>query len=1349
MTVGAPARRYELSVMAGLDPAISCAARCAAIALALAVGACERPPVVPFLDDRCAGNSAGCAAATISGTLTYSGPVPAGSPRAIVLLFPLAHLPPPDGTDPRAANVAVIDGPALFGGAFAPGTFSAAYAFPLVEPGTYRVYAFLDASGTWDPFALRLVDQLRAGDVAGGHVDAATGRALDVAVASGQALSGVGVLLGAVAAREPPAFRYVDAPPALVPSPSGPTRFAIELDPDAADAYGFLASARAFDVSLKRGCDGAARDDDLDGLPDAWPLVVLKQTKDELGVTPAQPAIVPVAVDVLPTLPLLAQPDASAPETRLGLSASPFAVHLAPAADACAPPAATLLAEIPPGEYELDVATPLGQAWRVPNELAPLLPAQGAVVRVTRPDSSPGIAGAVTVSPPAGYAGPPSGNVVLLAFAAARPPPPAGTGSPLGVAVVPKALVAAGHGTAPFRIASLAPGDYLVIALYDPDASFGPERFRATITSRDLVSAPTPVTVPAAGDGMATLTVGQPPTLRGDGTGPALDPPAFRADTGPTMSQDAHLPAHFHLRAHPLSPALLPAFAGREEGTTFTAQLVLDARGHPVDANGDGLPDLLPRVFVRKLADDDAAGLRDETRPIFLPAAVNPLPLLPLLAGGARVATTDLDVVVQPLAVDLSDPAHPTPLPELPAGRYSLTVVNATGQSWRTPNELGADALEAAAAALSPDARTQSLAFTVTPGAGASAAITGFVDVAPVASAGGLYVFAFDPKSLPPPYGSAAPVAAFALPQPAWGAVVASQHGAAKVHAPFSLTGLAPGAYVAQAFLDVAGTFSGYPALLATPGKGALASLPTPPLAVPSPEASTVQLTLDQTLPLGPPSFAIVDAAGTPLTGAVDGGALATGPLTLNVAVADPSALLAGFPSTQGTTAADAFGFQSTGQKTSALPDVGWRAVLVRLDDADPTHLAPSTPATLVQGELDTLPLVPQFAQAAGQGRLSALRLVFPPASAVFARPGQPPVVSGGVPPGDYALALVASSSQFWRVPNALAPALLDPRAVPLSSTASQGVVVHVPATPPPGATLSGHVTVAPPLSGTVFIAAYRADDPPPPQGTGRPVAATLLGPGALSPATPYQLAVPPGRYLVQALLDLDRNFNPFFDALAGATYGDLLAAYAPGGVPAVVDTSAGVSADLVFAPQSPSATSERPMFAVDASTPPRLSLSSGQPGIPLVVDLAFPTDGVLAPSATHAGFVVRYLDLNGDGVVDQSPLGGNLLWPRALLKLRDASRHVVLLAGPDERAYASSLTTRGQPDLTKSLTVSKLALVVSRQALDLDRGAIVTAPVGDYALTLVNPSGQTWTVPNELAETGDVAQGALFQVAP
>jgi hypothetical protein len=136
--------------------------------------------------------------------------------------------------------------------------------------------------------------------------------------------------------------------------------------------------------------------------------------------------------------------------------------------------------------------------------------------------------------------------------------------------------------------------------------------------------------------------------------------------------------------------------------------------GVPDDANGDNRPDLWPRVVVRKLADGnslldendadhngvlDAQGVdylhadgTQDGKPdaVVLAAGLVDDALQSALAsnGGKPVVVPELTVALRPLALDASNPRAPALLKGVPSGRYSVTLLQFTGQTWRVPNEL-------------------------------------------------------------------------------------------------------------------------------------------------------------------------------------------------------------------------------------------------------------------------------------------------------------------------------------------------------------------------------------------------------------------------------------------------------------------------------------------------------------------------------------------------------------------------------------------------------------------------------------------------------------------------------------
>jgi hypothetical protein len=101
---------------------------------------------------------------------------------------------------------------------------------------------------------------------------------------------------------------------------------------------------------------------------------------------------------------------------------------------------------------------------------------------------------------------------------------------------------------------------------------------------------------------------------------------------------------------------------------------VLDANREPclhADSTLDGKPCLVV-LAAGLIPDGPIAALTDEQgNPRMTPAVI-----------------PELQVVVRPLALDASNAAAPALLREMPKGRYTLVLIQSTGQTWRVPNEL-------------------------------------------------------------------------------------------------------------------------------------------------------------------------------------------------------------------------------------------------------------------------------------------------------------------------------------------------------------------------------------------------------------------------------------------------------------------------------------------------------------------------------------------------------------------------------------------------------------------------------------------------------------------------------------
>lgn len=334
------------------------------------------------------------------------------------------------------------------------------------------------------------------------------------------------------------------------------------------------------------------------------------------------------------------------------------------------------------------------------------------------------------------------GNAIVLLYDADHPPPPLGSGRPLSFTVIPAGQLfgpadpgSFGPFTAPFTFSLVNPGRYLLRGFIDADTCLTSTQPCHTpdfipwygITgepgSGDVGGAAVdPVTraqrvveVAAGPDGALQAATGVTVSFSDSSTVP-MDRPAFQV-VGDARFDPAAGARRLELKSLQVREGVVDV---RPPG--LVVRYVDDnGDGTPDDANGDGVPDLWPRVLVRKLAEGqaltpaqrlltdendldrdgvlDAEGI-DYTRAdgtsdglpdqVVLAATLVPEPaLLDALRGNNGTAVVpSLTVQVLPQALDVREPRNRVALRAVPSGRYSVTLVHFTGQTWRVPNEL-------------------------------------------------------------------------------------------------------------------------------------------------------------------------------------------------------------------------------------------------------------------------------------------------------------------------------------------------------------------------------------------------------------------------------------------------------------------------------------------------------------------------------------------------------------------------------------------------------------------------------------------------------------------------------------
>ena len=339
--------------------------------------------------------------------------------------------------------------------------------------------------------------------------------------------------------------------------------------------------------------------------------------------------------------------------------------------------------------------------------------------------------------------GPARGNAVVFLYDVEHPPPPQGSGHPVAFAVVTQQELfgseadtsTTGPFTAPFVFPLVRPGRYLLRGFIDTDtcrtsakSCHGPD----FIPWYNVTAEPNLGDVAGAAVDLATLTPriievretenGTPIPVLGvtvsfsDTATVKADRPVFEVSgTSSTIDPNGGVKL-FKLRTRPIvqggvnlsTPVFLVRFVDENHD------------GVPDDANGDGVPELWPRVIVRKLASGDstitdendldsngvldsegvdyahASGPADGAPDlVVLAAGIVPDALLPGLTDSngrpntdAVLPVTELTVAVRPQALDARNPSAPAPLAKMPSGRYAVIVLQSTGQAWRVPNEL-------------------------------------------------------------------------------------------------------------------------------------------------------------------------------------------------------------------------------------------------------------------------------------------------------------------------------------------------------------------------------------------------------------------------------------------------------------------------------------------------------------------------------------------------------------------------------------------------------------------------------------------------------------------------------------
>lgn len=334
----------------------------------------------------------------------------------------------------------------------------------------------------------------------------------------------------------------------------------------------------------------------------------------------------------------------------------------------------------------------------------------------------------------------------------------------------------------------------------------------------------------------------------------------------------------------------------------------------------------------------------------------------------------------------------------------------------------------------------------------------------------------------------------------------------------------------------------------------------------------------------------------------------------------------------------------------------------------------------------------------------------------------------------------------------------LDPDADPVLNSA-EGTVIYDGQAPP----------------SYVVVVAYDAADPPPPSGTGRPVTFatvpaedfSLREDGLLS--AEWDLAyLPDGDWLISALMDVDQDFHPLVGAVSGGTCGDKAGAYLTdlsGTTSAVLSVQGGELVTGVPIILSREYVYERPAFRfetnyidqfgaltamLDPTDDTEIFVLSSTAIQSELTEITGPYDG---SDPCDTAMIVHWVDDDGDGSADPhwikeyANLGIRKAWPRFYASFL-GSEAVPLAEGELYAVEAipdPNLRDENGGDLPTGVPtpVTELRVAFPPAAFHFfpdGSSEIIQAPdlpQGEWSVTVVQESGQTWTLPNELPDYG------------
>ncbi len=311
---------------------------------------------------------------------------------------------------------------------------------------------------------------------------------------------------------------------------------------------------------------------------------------------------------------------------------------------------------------------------------------------------------------------------------------------------------------------------------------------------------------------------------------------------------------------------------------------------------------------------------------------------------------------------------------------------------------------------------------------------------------------------------------------------------------------------------------------------------------------------------------------------------------------------------------------------------------------------------------------------------------------------------------------------------------------------------------------------------GPALIFRYSVDDLPLPYGFGSPVDLSTVPTSAWQrpvdggiEVAPWSMAgVGAGVWWITALVDVDGDFNPFYDFTISATCGDRLGAFVADPfdpTPLALSVGDPYDPDSIPIPSwvdgleivvDDPLTVERPVFTLSAQTPSASRTEEATQYVVLEttsVDHPLLTIPESADDPCQPDFLIHLVDADGDGVLDPHPnedfaaQGRGDVWPRIYgITYVDADGQTTDPAlDPDATPWLTELplvhevwTLTGR-DPGERFTVTDLTAAFSQAAVRVEPDGSQTTfygadvPAGYWSLMAVEETGQMWRIPNQL----------------